>query len=107
MVGGYAARVRGVRPQQPIERLLDSIAAHDARLVIAFSAEEPLMLELQADGVLDQLGRWPNVALLRLPAADHTVRPIVAQDAVNALLDAELQRALEQVRGEPLAGSGG
>lgn len=107
MVGGYAARVRGVRPQPPIERELDSIAAHDARLVIAFSAAEPLMLELQADGVLDQLGRWPNVALLRLPAADHTVRPIVAQDAVNALLDAELQRALEQVRGEPLAGSGG
>ena len=100
VVSGFRARVRGLQPQEPIERVLDSIAAHGARLVIAFSALEPLMLEMQADGLLDQLGRWPNVALERLPAADHSVRPIVAQNAVMDLLEAELQRALDEARGE-------
>ncbi|HEX5396776.1 MAG TPA: hypothetical protein VFX74_06740, partial [Candidatus Limnocylindria bacterium] len=97
------ARFRSQPSQQPVDLMLNSIAAHGARLVLAFSAGEPLMLELEADGMLARLGSWPNVAVVDLPAADHTVRPIVAQNAVHDLLDAELQRVLDAPLGAPAA----
>jgi hypothetical protein len=53
--------------------------------------------------MLARLGSWPNVAVVDLPAADHTVRPIVAQNAVHDLLDAELQRVLDAPLGAPAA----
>jgi hypothetical protein len=64
---------------------------------MAFSDEEPVHAELERDGVLGQLHRWPNLEMGHLPARDHTLRPIVAQLAVHELLEVELARELHRV----------
>jgi len=38
------------------------------------------------------MDEWPNAVLETLPGRDHTVRPIVAQRAVHAMLGRELER---------------
>jgi pimeloyl-ACP methyl ester carboxylesterase len=80
-----------------VERILDRLRDRNIRVVMAFSDEEPVHAELERDGVLDQLHRWPNLEMGRLPARDHTLRPIVAQLAVHELLDKELARELHRV----------
>ncbi len=77
-----------------VESRLDILRDRETRLVLAFSGDEPVRDELEADGILGQLDRWPNVALIELPASDHTLRPIPAQQAATVLLDAELDRLL-------------
>jgi len=62
---------------------------------MAFSDDEPLHDELERDGFFARLGEWPNLEVRKLPGRDHTFRPIVAQRAVHALLDSELDRVLE------------
>ncbi len=80
-----------------VERILDRLRDRNVRVVMAFSGEEPVHTELERDGVLARLDRWPNLELGSLPARDHTLRPIVAQLAVHALLDRELAREFHRV----------
>ena len=89
-----ATRFRSGPAADPIERLMDALRDRGIRLVLAFSGDEPVHDELAADGILEGLDRWPNVELVSLPAADHTLRPLEAQDAAAGLLDAELDRLL-------------
>ena len=80
-----------------VHRILDRLRDRDVRVVMAFSEDEPVHAELERDGVLAHLERWPNLELGDLPARDHTLRPIVAQVAVHELLDRELTRELRRV----------
>jgi hypothetical protein len=89
-----ATRFRSGPEADPVERLMDALRDRGIRLVLAFSGDEPVHDELAADGVLEGLERWPNVELVALPAADHTLRPLEAQDAAAGLLEAELDRLL-------------
>ncbi len=73
-----------------IDRGLDRLRHRRARLVLAFSADEPLHAELEQGGVLAWLDELPNVGREHLPARDHTLRPIIAQRAVHELLDRHL-----------------
>ena len=73
---------------------MDALRDRGTRLVLAFSGDEPVYDELAADGILGGLDRWPNVELVPLPAADHTLRPLEAQAAASDLLEAELDRLL-------------
>ncbi len=93
----------GRNQRERIETLFDRLAARDARVVMAFSNDEPLFAELEANGIVRALPRWPNVRLERLPARDHTLRPIVAQRAVHELLDAALDAEIQRLRPEGLA----
>jgi hypothetical protein len=77
-----------------VEDRLDALRDRGTRMVLAFSGDEPVYDELAADGIIGGLERWPNVELLDLPGADHTLRPLEAQAAASALLDAELDRLL-------------
>jgi alpha-beta hydrolase superfamily lysophospholipase len=87
-----------------IQLALDRLGDMGKRLVLAFSEDEPLHAELEADGVLAQQERWPAVELERLPGRDHTLRPVVAQRAVLDLLDRHL--TIERARtGVAVAGS--
>jgi hypothetical protein len=61
---------------------------------MAFSGDEALQTELAAEGILDQLERWPNLELQELPGSDHTLRSVTAQRAAAELLDSELERVL-------------
>jgi alpha-beta hydrolase superfamily lysophospholipase len=86
-----AARARDHAPvETSIDRGLDRLRDTQTRLVLAFSGDEALYSELERNGVLARLERWPNVELENLPARDHTLRPIVAQRAVHAFLDRQL-----------------
>jgi alpha/beta superfamily hydrolase len=77
--------------------ILDRLAQAGTTVVMAFSTDEPLYLELERNGFLARAHRWPTLRLERLPGRDHTLRPIAAQRTAHALLDRELQRELERV----------
>lgn len=91
-------RIRTVRhdagAEDPTTGRLDALRDRGARVVLAFSGEEPVYDELKADGTLGRLQRWPNVVLEKLPGRDHTLRPMVAQRALHDLLDRELELLL-------------
>jgi hypothetical protein len=78
--------------------ILDRLSAAGTTVVMAFSTDEPLYLELERNGFLARAHRWSTLRLDRLPGRDHTLRPIVAQRAARALLDRELERELARVR---------
>jgi alpha-beta hydrolase superfamily lysophospholipase len=73
-----------------IDRALDRLRDTGTRLVLAFCEDDALRAELEADGILARLDRWPTVELELLPGRDHTLRPIVAQHALHDLLDRQL-----------------
>jgi hypothetical protein len=103
-------RVRRLPDDPPvttsIQLALDRLRDTGTRLMLAFSGDEALHAELEADGVLGRRERWPTVELELLPARDHTLRPVVAQRAVLDLLDRQL--AIELARtGVAVGGSAG
>jgi alpha-beta hydrolase superfamily lysophospholipase len=79
-----------------ILRALGRLRDTGTRLVLAFSGDDPLHHELEAEGILARLEQWPTVELELLPTRDHTLRPVVAQRAVHDLLDRQL--AIELAR---------
>jgi hypothetical protein len=102
-------RVRRAPDDQPVEtrirRALDRLRDTRTRLVLAFSADDPLHAELEADGVLSRLEQWPTVDVELLPTRDHTLRPVVAQRALHDLFDRQL--AIELARtGIAVGGAG-
>ena len=76
------------------ETILDGLRASDTTVLMAFSADESLHVELARAGLFSQPDRWPNMRLESLVGRDHTLRPISAQRAAAALLDRELDREL-------------
>ncbi len=99
------SRGRPTPPATSIERILDRLRDKGTRVVMAFSEDEPVRVELARDGILAQLARWPNLTLDDLPGRDHTLRPIVAQRGVHDLLDRELARELQRATVTASAGS--
>jgi alpha-beta hydrolase superfamily lysophospholipase len=94
---GRRARRLGRSPAVGADRLeadLDQLRASGTSLTMAFSDHEPLLEELDANGILARLPRWPNVELARLPGDDHTLRPIRAQAGARQLLDRGLEQAI-------------
>jgi dienelactone hydrolase len=85
--------------KQHLEDMLDRSRDKGSRVVLAFSGDEPVHDELEADGILARLDRWPNVVVSDLPERDHTLRPIQAQLAGHELLDRELHRLLAASEG--------
>jgi alpha-beta hydrolase superfamily lysophospholipase len=73
-------------------RLMDALRDRGTRVVLGFSGDEPVYDELRSEGILARMDEWPNAVLETLPGRDHTVRPIVAQRAVRAMLGRELER---------------
>lgn len=77
-----------------VEADLDRLREAGVPMTMAFSNEEWVLEELEADGILGRLERWPDVELRRLPGSDHTLRPVEAQAAAGAVLDQGLDAAL-------------
>lgn len=73
---------------------LDALQASGTRVVLGFSDGEPAYEDLEQDGVLDTLDRWPALRVVALPGADHTLRPLEAQAAFHRLVDRELLGAV-------------
>ncbi len=93
-VGGGPSGIRADSMTRQLERTLDRLRDSKTRVVLAFSGDEPVHDELERDGFIERMADWPDVVVEALPASDHTVRPIVAQDRVHALLDREFAALL-------------
>ena len=110
-IAAIARRALGRRPvgqdgdPTSAAAILDRLSVEDTTVVLAFSADEPLYIELERDGFLAQAHRWPTLRLDRLPGRDHTLRPIAAQRAAHALLDRELGREIDRIASAPPARS--
>lgn len=97
---GTSATRNGVpSPEMSPRRIVDRLAARGTTVVLAFSDDEALHDELARDGFLDHAARLATVHLEALPGRDHTLRPIVAQQAVHALLDRALRADLDRLAG--------
>ncbi|MGI8512931.1 MAG: hypothetical protein ACR2NH_09945 [Solirubrobacteraceae bacterium] len=91
--------------RREVEAAFDQLRDEHKRVTLVFGEDEPLDEELQAEGLLDQRDRWPNVELQRLPGRDHTLRPMVTQQRLHALVARLLERELEGAdQPEPVAG---
>ncbi|MGH2871268.1 MAG: hypothetical protein ACRDL5_02265, partial [Solirubrobacteraceae bacterium] len=90
--------------RRPIERsqsadIAADIAKLDERgvaLTLLFSAGEPLPLQLERQGLIAQLDRWPHLRIERVPSRDHMFRSPALQGIVHGQLDRALERALER-----------
>lgn len=78
--------------------LLDGLAARGVELLLQFSSDEPLLADLERDGLTGELGRWPNLRVERIPGEDHTFRTRALQRHVHAELDLALGRLLSRGR---------
>ncbi len=103
------AKVRHVRPdrawrlwRRSAERrqLADAITAFDqlreldTETLLLFGREEPLYEQFARQGLLDQLDRWPNVRLERIPSREHMFRAPWLQRHVHERLDEALVQML-------------
>lgn len=83
-----------------LDRALERFDSTGAEILSVFTAEEPVLEELERGGGLQRMRGHPNVRvelITGLPAA-HTLEPLPLQRAVNALLDDALVRLLEKGR---------
>jgi hypothetical protein len=77
------------------DRVRDAFRAMQAsgqRVDIAFSGDEPLQDELRKQGKITELEAM-GVAFYTLPHTSHTLKPLKAQQAANAVLDEAVARA--------------
>ena len=69
-----------------------------------FSSNEPLLEELEEEGRLDRLDRWPNLGVETISGNVHTLRSADSQrsahEALDRALDDELQRAFKDALSE-------
>jgi pimeloyl-ACP methyl ester carboxylesterase len=85
-----------------VQEDLDRLQASETRLTLMFSDNEGMADELKAEGFRATLAERPFVELIELPGADHTLRPLEAQAALQEALDERLERELA-----PAAGTSG
>ena len=86
LIGGVVSGGRRTSGDSSITADLDALPI-GRRLVIAFSGSEPLREELAALGVIARLGQWPDIEVVGLPGADHTLRPPGAQREARELIE--------------------
>jgi pimeloyl-ACP methyl ester carboxylesterase len=83
-----------------LDRALDRLRDTGQHLQFMFSGNEALYEELELDGRLGRMDRWPNVAFDSIPGQDHLMKPLAAQrfahEALDRALEQELRRAGER-----------
>ena len=90
---GKAARALG---GDSLARSFDELRDRNTKVLLLFAELEPQLHELERDGYLSRLDRWPNVTLERLPGRDHTLRPRPMQEHAHAALDQLLTAVLRE-----------
>jgi hypothetical protein len=100
-VSRRAAQRRG---GDELDRALDQLRDADKRIQLMFSSNEPLLEELEDEGRLDRLERWPNLGVETITGNVHTLRAADSQrsahEALDRALDDELQRAFKDALSE-------
>jgi pimeloyl-ACP methyl ester carboxylesterase len=86
-----SARRRG---ENELADAFDRLRDSDKSLRFVFSGNEPLCEELELDGFIAELYRWPNVTVEFIPGQVHTLRPFQAQQAAHEALNRALAEIL-------------
>ncbi|HST32211.1 MAG TPA: alpha/beta fold hydrolase [Solirubrobacteraceae bacterium] len=93
---GAARQTRG---GDRLDLAFDRLRDEGKRIELMFSSGEPLYEELESEGRLDRLDRWPNIGLELVAGNIHTLRSAHAQasahQALDRALDVELRHALD------------
>jgi len=92
------------RGPDELELALEQLERAGVALLAVFTAEEPLLLELERDGRLARMMQRSNVRIERIPGplVSHTLEPLSLQRAVNRVLDRALDQQLyTAVGGDP------
>ena len=101
--GLSSARVRGLDCSAERRQVADAIAAFDrlrergTEILALFGEQEALYHEFAHQGLLDQLGRWPNLCLKRIPSRDQMFRAQWLQRHVHECVDEALERILARL----------
>ncbi len=90
-----AARRRG---GDQLDRAFDRLRDAEKHVKLIFSANEPLYGELESEGRLDRLERWPNLDVELIAGQDHTLRSADSQSSANATLDRAIDGELRRVQ---------
>lgn len=80
-----------------IELALDRLADQRTQSLLLFSRGEALYDQLDRQGALARLARWPNLTVEQIPSRDHMFRALWLQRFVHETLDGALERVLEEV----------
>ncbi|MEA2315771.1 MAG: hypothetical protein QOI03_2463 [Solirubrobacteraceae bacterium] len=102
-----AVALRGERRRgrSELDDALDRLRDDGKILRFMFSGGEPLYEELERDGYLSRLDRWPNVNIERLPGDVHTLRPLQSQQRAHEALDRALGEILANTSVSSLLGA--
>ncbi|MHB1569246.1 MAG: alpha/beta fold hydrolase, partial [Solirubrobacteraceae bacterium] len=79
-----------------IEADLDRLDARGVALTLLFGTGEPLRLQLERQGVIGDLARWPSLQVEQIPSRDHMFRSLALQHHVHAALDEALHRSIRR-----------
>jgi len=80
-----------------LDRALDRLRDTGKQLRFMFSGLEPLYEELELEGRMQRMDRWPNVGFDVIPGQDHLLRPLEAQRFAHEALDRALEEELRRV----------
>ena len=80
---------RSEAPATSVQALARRLRDRGQRLELAFSGDEPLHEELVRSGDAESL------VIHALPLRSHTLKPLQAQRAAHAILDAAVERAAQ------------
>jgi dienelactone hydrolase len=88
-------------PEDQLTVTLDRMRDARKTAVLLFVGHEPYREELEREGILAREDTWPNLDVTHVaPGAEvHTIKPIVLQREVHALLDAKLAHELSRSGG--------
>jgi dienelactone hydrolase len=89
-----SARRRG---ESELAEAFDRLRDGDKALRFIFSGNEPLCEELELEGFIAELDRWPNVSIERISGQIHTLRPFQAQVGAHEALDRALGELLARI----------
>jgi hypothetical protein len=76
---------------------LDSLRDAGTQLTFLVGQDEPIMDRFQEEGLLDDLDRWPNLLLRRIPSSDHSFRALALQALVHRELDEAISAERERL----------
>jgi hypothetical protein len=75
----------------------DRLRERDTEILMLFGDQEALAQELGWHGLLDQLDRWPNLRLERIPSRDQMFRAQWLQRHVHECVNEALERVLARL----------
>ncbi len=95
IVAGARHEVERAQTEE-ITAMLDRLRDRGTDALLMFALEEPLHAQLEREGFLDRLDRWPNLRVGQIPSRDHMFRAPSLQRHVHASLDQALTGAIDR-----------